>query len=69
MNREDGETEDTFRRRVYAMRLANKPLVQMSDADLEQVLAAADERLAKELVDTGTISDASLERVVSTGSN
>ncbi|WP_243611959.1 hypothetical protein [Shimia aestuarii] len=42
----DDETEAEFLRRVYATKIANKPLTEMTDDELETVMAATDEEIA-----------------------
>ena len=56
----DDETEAEFLRRVYATKIANKPFAEMTDDELETVMAAADEEIALEKAMTGTVSNASL---------
>ncbi|WP_299850129.1 hypothetical protein [uncultured Roseovarius sp.] len=60
--RGEEETENAFRRRVYAMKVLNGQLDEMTNEELENALAAGSERLAKELLATGSISDESLEK-------
>ncbi|MFD0980410.1 hypothetical protein [Tropicimonas aquimaris] len=64
IKREAGETADKFRRRVYAMKAVNKPVEEMTDAELMVAMAAADERVAKELAETISVSDETLERMI-----
>jgi hypothetical protein len=46
----EGEAEEAFIRRAYAMRIAKQPLEELTDAELEAVLASADEAIEKELL-------------------
>ena len=45
---EEGESDDEFLRRVYAMRIANKHMEDMTSEEREAALAKADERIALE---------------------
>ena len=62
IRRGENETEDAFRRRVYAMKVLNEQLDEMTNEELENALAAGCDSLAKELAETGSISDESLEK-------
>lgn len=62
IHRNESESEDAFRCRVYAMKAINKPSEEMSDAELEYAMAAGREAIAKELAETGAISDESLKK-------
>jgi hypothetical protein len=44
----EGEAEEPFVRRAYAMHVTKRPLEEMADEELEVALAAADEAIARE---------------------
>ena len=59
----EGETEAAFVRRAHAMHVAQRPLEEMTDEELEVALASADEVIAMEKAKEGRLSDDTLRSV------
>jgi hypothetical protein len=68
LGREAGESEGAFCQRVYGKQVVKKPTEEMTDDELEVVVAADDENAAREKARDGRLRDNTLQKLaVSSG--